>query len=97
MHTMSLSLIVFSLTESNVEFADLEIPLYRKRKVCNGSDSSHHNTTVKKRKFFDRVSGVTSDGGFSSESVSNSPEKGTDGHKPSSSSKLQVTEDSRGN
>jgi hypothetical protein len=96
---MSLSLIVFFffLTKSNIEFTDLEIPLYRKRKVCNGSDSSHHNPTVKKRKFFDRVSGVTSDGGFSSESVSNSPEKGTDGHKPSSSSKLQVTEDSRGN
>ena len=96
MHTMSLSLIVFFLTESNIEFADLEIPLYRKRKMCNESDSSHHNTNVK-RKFFDRVSGVTSDGGFSSESVSNSPEKGTDGHKPSSSSKLQVTQDSRGN
>lgn len=83
------------LKDCELSRSDLEIPLYRKRKVCNGSDSSHHNTTVKKRKFFDRVSGVTSDGGFSSESVSNSPEKGTDGHKPSSSSKLQVTEDSR--
>lgn len=82
------------LKDCELSRSDLEIPLYRKRKMCNESDSSHHNTNVK-RKFFDRVSGVTSDGGFSSESVSNSPEKGTDGHKPSSSSKLQVTQDSR--
>ncbi|XP_045826196.1 telomere repeat-binding protein 4-like [Trifolium pratense] len=82
------------LKDCELSRSDLEVPLYRKRKTCNNSDRSRHSTIVKRRKFFDRVSGVTSDGGFSSESVSNSPEKGMDGHKPSSSSKLQVTEDS---
>ena len=40
---------------------------------------------------------VTSDGGFSSESVSNSPEKEMDGDNPSSSAKLHVSKDSHGN
>lgn len=80
-----------------MEFADLEIPLYRKRKTCHGFERSQQSTIVKRRKFFDRVSGVTSDGGFSSESVSNSPEKGNDGDNPSSSAKLHVPKDSHGN
>ncbi|MED6219119.1 hypothetical protein PIB30_032960 [Stylosanthes scabra] len=56
--------------------------LYRKRKVCHSFERSEHKARVKRRKFFDRVSGVTSDGGFSSESVSNSPEKGMDMDNP---------------
>ncbi|CAJ1865185.1 unnamed protein product [Sphenostylis stenocarpa] len=66
------------------------VPHYHKRKTCYAFEKSQHNTIIKKRKIVDRVSGVTSDGGFSSESVSNSPQKGTDGDKPSSSSKLHV-------
>lgn len=80
-----------------LKFADLEVPLYRKRKTSHGFDRSHHSNVVKRRRFFDRVSAVISDGGFSSESVSNSPEKGANGHKPSSSAKMHVTEDSHGN
>ncbi|TKY47432.1 Telomere repeat-binding protein 3 [Spatholobus suberectus] len=76
---------------SRSEFADLGVPHYHKRKTCYGFERSQHNTIVKRRKVFDRVSGVTSDGGFSSESVSNSPQKGTDGDKPSSSAKLHVS------
>ncbi|XP_058787485.1 telomere repeat-binding protein 3-like [Vicia villosa] len=83
------------LKDCELSRSDLEVPLYCKRKTSHGSDKSRHSTIVKRRKFFDRVSGVTSDGGFSSESVTNSPEKGKDGHKPSSSAKLQVTEESR--
>lgn len=98
MHAMSMSLIV-SLTEINIEFADLGVPRYHKRKTCYGFERSQHNAIVKKRKFVDRVSGVTSDGGFSSESVSNSPQKGMDADKPSSSAKLHVpkAKDSHGN
>ncbi|XP_058786597.1 telomere repeat-binding protein 3-like [Vicia villosa] len=83
------------LKDCELSRSDLEVPLYRKRKTSQGSDKSRCSTIVKRRKFFDRVSGITSDGGFSSESVSNSPEKGNDGHKPNSSAKLQVTEESR--
>ncbi|WVZ05645.1 hypothetical protein V8G54_018991 [Vigna mungo] len=71
-------------------FADLGVPHYNKRKTCYGFERFQNNTFIKKRKIVDRVSGVTSDGGFSSESVSNSPQKGTDGDKPSSSAKLHV-------
>jgi hypothetical protein len=75
MHTMSLSFIVFFLTESNIEFADLgsidlEVSIYHKKFTYNGSNRSHHNTIVKRRKFFIRVSGVTSDRGFLSSSAS---------------------------
>lgn len=79
-------------------FADLGVPHYHKRKTCYGFERIQNNTFIKKRKIVDRVLGVTSDGGFSSESVSNSPQKGTDGDKPSSSAKLHVakTKDSHG-
>lgn len=40
---------------------------------------------------------VTSDGGFSSDSVSNLPQKGTGGDNPNSSAKLRVSKDSHGN
>ncbi|XP_025690289.1 telomere repeat-binding protein 3 isoform X1 [Arachis hypogaea] len=67
---------------SRSEFADMGAQLlYRKRKICQSFERSEHKTRVKRRKFFDRVSGVTSDGGLSSESVSNSPEKGMDNPK----------------
>ena len=94
---MSKSLFVF-VTESNIEFADMGVKLlYRKRKTCYSFERSENKTRVKRRKFIDRVSGVTSDGGFSSESVSNSPEKGMDGDNPSSSAKLHIPKDSHGN
>lgn len=97
MRSMSMNLIVF-FTDNNIEFADVEAkPLFGKRKASYGFETSPDNTLVKRRKFFDRVSGVTSDEGFSSESVSNSPEKGIDGDNPSSSAKLHVPKDSHGN
>ncbi|OMO59033.1 hypothetical protein CCACVL1_25149 [Corchorus capsularis] len=58
--------------------------LYRKRKTYN-YDRCQYDTLYKRRKFFDRSSIVTSDGGISSESVSNSPEKVMNGDKSSSS------------
>ncbi|XP_023905562.1 telomere repeat-binding protein 3 isoform X1 [Quercus suber] len=54
-------------------------PLYRKRKTCHDRQSRQkcqRDILFKRRKLFDQISVVTSDGGFSSESVSNSPEKG---------------------
>ncbi|KAE8712084.1 Telomeric DNA binding protein 1, putative isoform 2 [Hibiscus syriacus] len=60
-------------------------PPYRKRKTYN-YDRYHYNTHYKRRKFFDRSSIVTSDGGISSESVCNLPEKVADGDKGSSAS-----------
>ncbi|KAF4365411.1 hypothetical protein F8388_012776 [Cannabis sativa] len=56
-------------------------PLYNKRKSCYSRDRYQHNTFYKRSKLFDRGSVVLSDGGFSSESVSNSPEKGKSGEK----------------
>ncbi|XP_062092658.1 telomere repeat-binding protein 4 isoform X2 [Humulus lupulus] len=56
-------------------------PLYNKRKSGYSRDRYQHNTFYKRRKLFDRSSVVLSDGGFSSESVSNSPEKGKSGDK----------------
>nr|ACH81292.1 putative double-strand telomere binding protein 1 [Carica papaya] len=53
-------------------------PLYHKRKTCYNRESSQHDVFYKKRKLSDRNSVVTSDGGFSSESVTNSPEKNVD-------------------
>ncbi|BAT86034.1 hypothetical protein VIGAN_04364700 [Vigna angularis var. angularis] len=78
------------LKDCELSRSDLGVPHYHKRKTCYGFERFQNNTFIKKRKIVDRVSGVTSDGGFSSESVSNSPQKGTDGDKPSSSAKLHV-------
>ncbi|KAK8671761.1 hypothetical protein V6N13_038347 [Hibiscus sabdariffa] len=61
-------------------------PLYRKRKAYYNYDRYQYDTLYKRRKFFDRSSIVTSDGGISSESVCNSPEKVVDGDKGSSAS-----------
>ncbi|KAK7285216.1 hypothetical protein RJT34_19978 [Clitoria ternatea] len=81
------------LKDCELSRSDLGAPHYHKRKTYYGFERSQHNSIVKRRKFFDRVSGVTSDGGFSSESVSNSPQKGMDGDKPSSSAKLHIPKD----
>ncbi|KAI4299563.1 hypothetical protein L6164_033007 [Bauhinia variegata] len=69
-------------------------PLYHKRKTCHSFERYQHDSNLKKRKLLDRGSVVTSDGGFSSESVCNSPEKGKDGCNPGSSSELHVSKDS---
>ncbi|KAL5567536.1 hypothetical protein UlMin_024111 [Ulmus minor] len=53
--------------------------LYNKRKSCYTRDRYQIDAPYKRRKLFDRSSVVMSDGGFSSESVSNSPQKGTSG------------------
>ncbi|XVE69206.1 hypothetical protein DITRI_Ditri09bG0133200 [Diplodiscus trichospermus] len=59
-------------------------PPYRKRKVYHNYDRCQYDSLCKRRKFFDRSSIVTYDGGISSESVSNSPEKVMNGDKSSS-------------
>ncbi|WCJ19635.1 Telomere repeat-binding protein 1 [Euphorbia peplus] len=51
-------------------------PFYRKRKICYGRERYQHDNLYKRRKFSDHSLAVTSDGGFSSESVCNSPHKG---------------------
>lgn len=55
--------------------------LRQKRKTFYNHDRCHHDTLYKKRKLFDQSSVVMSDGGFSSESVSNSPEKAMNGEE----------------
>lgn len=62
---------------SKVAFLDGGMrPLHRKRKICYSRERYQQDTLYKKRKFSDHSLVVTSDGGFSSESVCNSPEKG---------------------
>lgn len=68
--------------------------LNRKRKTCYGFERPQHCSLFKRRKFCDRDSVVTSDGGFSSETVSDSREKGIDRDNPSSSGKLHDSKDS---
>lgn len=51
-------------------------PIYHKRKTLYSRERSQRDTLYKKRKLVDRSSVVTSDGGFSGESVSNSPDNG---------------------
>ncbi|KAL4287509.1 hypothetical protein AHAS_Ahas19G0193300 [Arachis hypogaea] len=63
-------------------------PLYHTRKIGYRFEISQHNTLFKRRKFFDRGSVLTSDGGFSNDSVSNLPEKGMDRASHIASSKL---------
>ncbi|KAJ9175732.1 hypothetical protein P3X46_014258 [Hevea brasiliensis] len=63
--------------QSKVGFLDGGMrPLYRKRKICYSREKYQHDTLYKRRKFSDHSLVMTSDGGFSSESVCNSPEKG---------------------
>lgn len=56
-------------------------PTYHKRKIFYNRERSQRDTLCKRRKLADRSSIVTSDGGFSGESVSYSPEKGMNGDK----------------
>uniref|UniRef100_A0A1J3FX37 Telomere repeat-binding protein 4 n=1 Tax=Noccaea caerulescens TaxID=107243 RepID=A0A1J3FX37_NOCCA len=49
---------------------------HRKRKLCYGYNPWKHETIHRKRRLSDKGLVVNSDGGLSSESVSNSPEKG---------------------
>ena len=53
--------------------------LYRKRKLCYGYNQWKHETIHRKRRLSDKGLVVTSDGGLSSESVTNSPQKGESG------------------
>ncbi|KAJ9684280.1 hypothetical protein PVL29_016659 [Vitis rotundifolia] len=50
-------------------------PVFRKRKTCGTRKRYQRGTTFKRRKLFERHMVVASDGGISSESVTNSPEK----------------------
>lgn len=50
-------------------------PVFRKRKFCGTRKRYQRETTFKRRKLFERHMVVASDGGISSESVTNSPEK----------------------
>ncbi|RDY03071.1 Telomere repeat-binding protein 4, partial [Mucuna pruriens] len=68
--------------------------LNRKRKTCYGFERPQDCTLFKRRKFFDRGSVVISDGGFSSDSVSDSRGKGINVDNPSSSGKPQESKDS---
>lgn len=78
-------------------FADaVAKPFFRKRKACHGFERSHYDTLFKRRKFPNQYSALTLDGGFSSESVSNSLVKGMGGNNPSSSSKQHESKDSHG-
>ncbi|KAJ6432640.1 hypothetical protein OIU84_019808 [Salix udensis] len=54
---------------------------YLKRKLSYSRERYQHNTFYKRRKFTDHSVVVTSDGGFSSESVCNSPDKNMTGDK----------------
>ena len=58
--------------------------LYRKRKLCYGYNYNQwkHETVHRKRRLSDKGLVVTSDGGLSSESVTNSPQKGESGTLP---------------
>ncbi|CAI0443240.1 unnamed protein product [Linum tenue] len=61
-------------------FADLGMkPLHHKRKLSCNPDKTQGDILYKRRKFSDRSLVIASDGGFSSESVCNSPEKGMSG------------------
>ncbi|OIW04061.1 hypothetical protein TanjilG_00621 [Lupinus angustifolius] len=69
-------------------------PPYRKRKTCYSFVRSRHGSLFKRRKYFGWGSVITSDGGFSSDSVSNSPVKGMDGNNLNASAKVHVSKDS---
>lgn len=69
-------------------------PLFQKRKAYHSFERGHYDSLFKRRKFSNQCSVLTLDGGFSSESVSNSLEKGMDASNPSSSSKQHESKDS---
>lgn len=53
--------------------------LYRKRKLCHGNNPWKREAIHRKRRLSDKGLVVNYDGGLSSESVSNSPEKDESG------------------
>ena len=81
-----------------MKFADRGVKLHdRKRKTCCSFGRYQPSTHFKRKKFFEQGPVVTSDGGFSRESVSNSPEKGMDGDNHSSFTNWHASKDSHGN
>lgn len=56
-------------------------PPHRKRKKCHNHERCQHDVFYKRRKFHNQSLLETFDGGFSCESVTNSPEKGWKGNK----------------
>lgn len=64
--------------------------LNRKRKTFGKRERCQRDILYKRRKLFDQSSVVISDGGFSSESVSNSPEKGMAQDKTDSAAMLHA-------
>ncbi|XP_058748123.1 telomere repeat-binding protein 4 isoform X2 [Vicia villosa] len=69
-------------------------PASRKRKPCYNFERSQCYTLSKRKKLSEKGSMVTRVGGFSSESVSDSPKKGICGNNRSSSTKAHVSKDS---
>jgi len=73
-------------------------PLSHKRKTYYNFERSQSHTLLKRKKLSDRGSMLTHCGGFSSESVSNSPKKVViGGNNRSSSAKVRISKDSNGN
>lgn len=60
--------------------------LHRKRKSGYNHERCQHDSPFKRRKFYDRGPAVTFDGGFSCESVTNSPDKSRNRDKSGSMS-----------
>ncbi|CAN0837474.1 Telomere repeat-binding protein 4 [Linum grandiflorum] len=69
----------YELTKPAFEDAGIMKPLYHKRKLSITREKHQSDILYKRRKFSDNNLIIASDGGFSSESVCNSPEKGTSG------------------
>lgn len=72
-------------------------PSSHKRKTYYNFERSQCHTLLKRKKLSDRGSMLTHGGGFSNESVSNSPKKLIGGNNRSSSAKVRVSKDSNGN
>ncbi|XP_077232746.1 telomere repeat-binding protein 5-like [Tasmannia lanceolata] len=69
------------LKDGELSNTDLEMkPVFRSKKMCYTRQRTQSCFPFKKRKLFERCSLSTSDGGISSEGVSNSSEKGVDGN-----------------
>lgn len=69
-------------------------PSSHKRKTYYNFERSQCHTLLKRKKLSDRGSMLTHGGGFSSESVSNSPKKVIGGNNRGSSAKVRVSKDS---
>ncbi|GMH30588.1 hypothetical protein Nepgr_032431 [Nepenthes gracilis] len=64
--------------------------IYCNKKSHDERERSQHNTPFKKRKLFDQSSVATFDGGISSETASNSPDKGINTNKNGPATKLHA-------